>query len=64
MNDKNEVCERAQASSMSLLLRKVETTAQERSLARTMQADFGPLPDDELDAVELTKVVSAATLAA
>lgn len=64
MNDKNEVCERAQASTMSLLLRKVETTAQERSLARTMQAGFGPLPDDELDAVELTKVLPSATLAA
>src|SRR3989338_1356781 len=32
MNDKNEVCERAQACTMSLLLRKVETTAQERTL--------------------------------
>ncbi|MBI2731780.1 MAG: hypothetical protein HYX44_00205, partial [Aquabacterium sp.] len=45
MDEKNEVCERAQASTMSLLLRKVETTAQERTLARTMQADFS-IPDD------------------
>jgi hypothetical protein len=45
MNARNEVCERDQACTMSVLLIKVETSAQERTRARTMQADFS-IPDD------------------
>jgi hypothetical protein len=31
---------------MHLALRKIETTLQERMAARTLQADFGGIPDD------------------
>ncbi len=39
-------CDKARATSLHLTLRKVETTLQERMAARTLQADFGGLPDD------------------
>ncbi len=39
-------CEQAQAAFMKLTLTKVVTTWRERTIARTMQADFGGLPDD------------------
>lgn len=45
MNERNEVCDREQAATMNVLLIKVETSAHERTLARTMQADFS-VPDD------------------
>jgi hypothetical protein len=39
-------CAKEQAAFMRLVLRKVETTLAERTHARTMQADFGGIPDD------------------
>ena len=42
-------CEREHAAFMLVTLRKVETTLQERTLARTMQADFGGLPQDAVE---------------
>jgi SAM-dependent methyltransferase len=41
-------CEHAQAAFMRVVLRKVPTTAGERTLARTMQADFGGIDEDWL----------------
>lgn len=64
MNERNEVCEREHASTMSVLLVKVETSAQERTLARTMQAGFGNLPDDQTEVVSLAPVARAETRAA
>lgn len=46
LDAQQQPCERERAAFMRVLLIKVETTAQERTLARTMQADFA-LPDDE-----------------
>ncbi|MCH8179345.1 MAG: methyltransferase domain-containing protein [Proteobacteria bacterium] len=40
-------CGREQAAFMKVLLVKVETTMQERMIARAMQANFGGIPDDE-----------------
>jgi hypothetical protein len=45
-------CDRADAAFMRVTLRKVSTSPNERSVARTMQADFGQLPDDTLYADE------------
>lgn len=45
LDERNEACKREGASSMRVVLRKVETSPQERTLARTMQADFS-IPDD------------------
>ncbi|NDY89911.1 methyltransferase domain-containing protein [Ideonella livida] len=39
-------CTRDQAAFMKLTLRKVATTPRERTLARTLQPDFGGLPQD------------------
>jgi hypothetical protein len=39
-------CAKDSAAFMRVLLRKVQTSAQERNLARTMQADFGGVDDD------------------
>ena len=39
-------CEKPQAAFMRIALRKVATTPRERTLARTLQADFGGLDDD------------------
>ncbi len=39
-------CEKAQAAFMRAELRKIRTTAAERTWARTMDPVFGPLPDD------------------
>lgn len=39
-------CDQPQAAFMRVSLRKVETTVHERSVARTMQPDFGGLDDD------------------
>ena len=49
--------EQAKAAFMKVVLRKVETTARERTLARTMQPDFGGVEEDwpdEADADEPT----------
>jgi hypothetical protein len=46
-----EPCEKTQAAFMRVVLRKVGTTAQERTTARTMQSDFGGLVDDALPEV-------------
>lgn len=48
LNDKGEVCQREQASAMRLVLIKIETSAQERTLARSMQPDFGGIDEDIL----------------
>lgn len=48
LDERNEVCDRDRASSMRVVLVKVETSPQERTLARTMQADFGALPEDDM----------------
>ena len=45
LDERNEVCDRDRASSMRVVLVKIETSPQERTLARTMQADFS-IPDD------------------
>jgi SAM-dependent methyltransferase len=42
-----QACEHGQAAFMKISLRKVATTPAERTTARTMQADFGGLDDDE-----------------
>ena len=41
-------CAQEQAAFMSLVLRKIATTAQERTGARVMQADFGGLSEDDV----------------
>lgn len=56
MNERNEVCEREQAATMNVLLIKVETSAHERTLARTMQAGFGDMPEDLAQVVSLAPV--------
>lgn len=43
-------CEQDQAAFMRVKLKKVCTTAHERSVARTMQADFGAVPEDHAHA--------------
>jgi SAM-dependent methyltransferase len=52
LNDKLIECTREQAHFMRVRMEKVETTAAERSTARTMRPDFGGLPADELAAME------------
>jgi hypothetical protein len=42
-------CEKAQAGFMKVSLRKVATSAHERTVARTMQPDFGGIEDDQVD---------------
>lgn len=39
-------CEEPQAAFMKIKLKKIPTTFQERSVARTMQSDFGGIPED------------------
>jgi SAM-dependent methyltransferase len=39
-------CQEAQAAFMKVMLKKISTTPYERSIARTMQADFGAVPED------------------
>ncbi len=39
-------CHKERATVLHLTLRKTETTLQERTVARTLQADFGGVPDD------------------
>jgi len=41
-------CDRTEAAFMRVVLAKVETTAAERTVARTMQADLGVPNDQEL----------------
>lgn len=41
-------CTKEQAAFMRVKLRKTATTLRERTLARTMQADFGGVPQDEV----------------
>jgi SAM-dependent methyltransferase len=47
LDAQNQPCERPQAHSMRVCLEKVETSPQERTIARTLQPDFS-VPDDEL----------------
>lgn len=54
-------CDQAGAAFMQVLLRKVETTPRERTVARTMQPDFGGLPDDRVD-VRVDAVCDPATV--
>ena len=46
LDEQLQPCAQPQAAFMRVLLRKVETTLRERTTARTMQADFGGLPED------------------
>jgi hypothetical protein len=39
-------CQEDQAAFMKVKLKKISTTPYERSIARTMQADFGSVPED------------------
>jgi SAM-dependent methyltransferase len=39
-------CQEEQAAFMKVKLKKISTTPHERSIARTIQADFGSVPDD------------------
>jgi SAM-dependent methyltransferase len=48
LDAQNQPCERHQAHCMRVVLEKVETTPQERTIARTLQPDFS-LPEDMLD---------------
>lgn len=48
LDDKLAVCAREAAHFMRVCLQKVATTAEERSTARSVRADFGGLPDDEI----------------
>ncbi len=59
-------CERPDAAFMRVTLRKVCTSPYERSVARTMQPDFGGLPDDTLhvDATPARPTVPSALVAA
>jgi hypothetical protein len=43
-------CDKAHAASLHLVLRKTETSLQERTAARALQPDFGGIPDDLPDA--------------
>ena len=58
---------REQAAFMSVVLRKVATTPGERTLARTLQADFGGIdhdvPQDPAQAVAAAALAEPATLA-
>ena len=54
-------CAKERAAFMRVVLRKVETTLRERTLARMMQADFGGVPDD---AVPSLASLQPATVAA
>lgn len=42
-------CEQPQAAFMRVVLRKIPTTPHERTIARTMQANFGGLDSDDVD---------------
>jgi SAM-dependent methyltransferase len=44
-----KTCEEAQASFMRVKFKKVQTTPQERAVARTMQPDFGGIEDDAMN---------------
>jgi hypothetical protein len=46
LSDKLTPCQEDQASFMKVKLRKVSTTPHERSIARTLQASFGEIPND------------------
>jgi SAM-dependent methyltransferase len=46
LDAKVQPCEKPQAAFMRTALRKIRTTPRERTLARTMQADFGGIGDD------------------
>lgn len=48
-----------QAASMRVQLRKVPTSPRERTLARAMQADFGGLDDDNIDAATAAAAAAA-----
>lgn len=47
LDDKLQACDKTRAAFMRVQLRKVCTSARERTVARTMRADFGELPDDD-----------------
>lgn len=47
LDDKLQHCDKPQAAFMRVHLRKVCTSPHERTVARTMRADFGELPDDD-----------------
>ncbi|MGC4059795.1 MAG: cobaltochelatase subunit CobN [Aquabacterium sp.] len=59
LDDKNEKCAREQASFMRVALVKVETSPQERTLARMNRPDFA-LPDDLPDQIQLMQAYLAA----
>jgi hypothetical protein len=46
LDSRVQPCTQAQAAFMRVKLRKIDTTPHERTVARTMQADFGGLPED------------------
>nr|WP_297355916.1 methyltransferase domain-containing protein [uncultured Caldimonas sp.] len=46
LNAQLKPCEKADASFMKVRLRKIETTLNDRTTARTMRADFGGIDDD------------------
>jgi len=48
LDAKLQPCEQNQAAFMRVTLRKIATTPRERTVARTMRADFGGLESDEL----------------
>jgi len=55
-------CGRAQAAFMRLTLKKVETTAQERTTARTLQPDLR-LPDDTVAPERMYRAATATVVA-
>ncbi|QPF73121.1 class I SAM-dependent methyltransferase [Roseateles sp. DAIF2] len=59
LNDRVQPCDKAQAAFMRMRLRKIFTSAHERTVARTMRADFGELPDDWVDALPAIRQAAA-----
>lgn len=60
LNARLQPCVQADAAFMRVVLRKIATSPRERTLARTMRADFGGLPDDDFAAADADAVRMAA----